>query len=407
MALFDFLKGGSPQDQFAKLVIARFKARGIKGEIAYDPGAMKLTLPDGQAMTLGDHFRFWTAAPSAADKAIQIETAVDYLLDPKMDENFDVAAPYLMPWLTNRAALANRWASLGREDKRGEFDGVAVPFCDDMIVLPAVALRTSFQPLTREKIRSWGVSPEAVAARALENLRAASPRPLFRREAAGYWTAAWDDGHAPTRLLLPELFEGLELRGDPVAVAYDRDRLLVAGSQDPEQLAALTAAIQGFHAQDMTFIATRPVVLKHGAWSLLDTGSPPFEAMDDLRIGQALIDDNTQGPLLTRWLEFRGEDLAIAALDTADFEGRTLTHAGWIEAKAMLLPRADYLGLQRAEGEPIRMRAWDEVAAIGGLSDLEPGTWPPLYRVDGWTPDLWDKVSALPVPAWWAAVGGS
>lgn len=71
------------------------------------------------------------------------------------------------------------------------------------------------------------------------NLEAASLEP-WRALRDGAWTTRWRDSYDLTRmLLLPKLVRGCEVKGQPLLFAPTVSRVYLAGSEDPQAIAAV------------------------------------------------------------------------------------------------------------------------------------------------------------------------
>jgi hypothetical protein len=77
--------------------------------------------------------------------------------------------------------------------------------------------------------------------------------------------AAWPDEHTAARLLLPELFERLKVRGELVVMTPTADRMLVADSADRNALLGLFEISSSLRKQPRP-IPMQPMVLRKEVW---------------------------------------------------------------------------------------------------------------------------------------------
>ena len=401
MALLSALFGGSDRDRFAAKVIARLKARGWTGPAPeYSSETYSLKLDDEHRVFLKNGFVAWARA-KGAEKDRQIDVAIGFLFEPKRDGSFAEAKPYLLPALRNRADLTNLWLAPGSEQVRDAYDGAMRAFCDDLVIALVIDSETAMKFVTRQMLADWNTSFDEAFEVALGNLRAVSPC-KFERDPGGYWVSDFGDHHDAARLLLPHLLEHLNVRGDPIAVVLDRTAVLAAGSEEPAALEQMAAFAEGNYGKTDRPLACTPLVFRNGAWARLGRGSEGSRALDRLRVLQALRDYTEQKALLDAHYRAINEDIFVAGLRSAAHEAGGDTWAMWMQAINTLLPRADVIALARGSGDQMesRSRFWADVEAEFGPFTPETHLYPPRYRLSDWPADAWERIEALPKPAW-------
>lgn len=262
-------------------------------------------------------------------------------------------------------------------------------FLREPATLPGVALTEHLRVVLAEETEGVlsPLSREALAARGEDeaDALAAAREALGRRadawvEAApGVWAAPADDPCGGARLLLPDAIGALPLRGAPVAVAPVTGRLLVAGSDDPEALAAL-ASLASEAVTEAKRTARQDEIVSGVALRPSSAGGwVPFLPDDPADAARAALNRLRQDALMSEYAQLEpvarraGEAIATLRLGRDGKTGAPTLVAMW-EREGQLLPPADHVAVGRGGG------AWHRVLEVLG-SRLEPlGTHPPLWR---------------------------
>ena len=401
MSILDFLQGGTPKDRFAQKVIRRAKARGWAGPAPdYVRQPYSLRFSNEHTLFLDNCFAAWNKSPPA-DKDRQIDILLGILFEPRHGDRFDTAAPCLLPAVRNRSHLTNAWLTPGLDKSRGVYDGAMQPMGEDLVVVAVIDTEMTIGYVTQGKLTDWGMALEPVLATALTNLRAISPC-KFVREPQGFWISNYGDHHDTARLLLPHLFEQLDLRGEPVAIPLDRAALLVAGADDTAALNAMAAFAEEKYPTLDRPIACAPMVLRQGHWTRFETGAPDLAALNRLGVIQSCRDYAEQKAQLEARHKAEGVDLFVATLDTIGRDGWLETWTTWAVGVDTLLPRADVVVFARRVDERFeqRPRCWAEVETAFGPFTAEPDLYPPRYRLRDWPDGAWERAEPLRAPAW-------
>jgi hypothetical protein len=219
---------------------------------------------------------------------------------------------------------------------------------DDLGVHLAIELSTSVVELNSDRLKAWEMTLDETMTRAKANLLARSPKP-FEEHLPGLYVSPWHDGFDASRMVLPELFAPLKVKGLPVVLAPTHDTLLVAGSDDTEALKQLVElAEQGFSSQSAhSGVAFR---LEGGTWLpwLPSREHPTWEAFKLLSLQTTAAIHARQQQLLEVLLEANGYAATvpqIRAFRTAT--GDILTAAAWVDGVSSLLPKTDRIDFVR------------------------------------------------------------
>ena len=407
MSMLDFLRGGTPEDRFAKQVIRRLRDRGWTSEIEYDRDGFALFLGgEGGTILLRNIYRDWSQA-APARKSDELDRATSFVFEPRIDNDFDKVAAQLLPVIRSRVQMENQWLDPSLRSDRNMFEEAVKPFCEALAIAVAVDHPSAISIANDEKLSKWARPLEEVLSIAIENLRARSPS-RFDRTEGGFYLSSYNDYYDASRLLLPQLFQALPLRGDPIAVAVSRAGVAVAGSEDLEALDAMAAFVEAQVAQDSRPISYLPLILRRGEWQPCDLSGPGLAALDRLRIKQSLWDYAEQKALLDGHFERIGRDLFVATLSAMEHEGRPHSWATWTCEAVSLLPEAEAIVIRRDSASPMLVRGWADIVETCGPLRLEPGMYPRRYLVErAPDDDSWRRLTACEHPAWFPTLSSN
>jgi len=366
MGVFDFFLG-RPEDRFAKKVMRRLRQRGWPYPLSYASDRFTIESGEGGTTYLGRIFEDWLTYPPSRRQVV-LDEALNFLFEAQVEGSYDEVADLLVPVVRHK----------------GEFgalafaDGPIRPLAKPLALALAYDRPYSVQFINQAEVERMGRPFEELYERAVMNLRARSGGD-FALQAKGYHILDYGDVYVSSRLLQPEIFRSLSLKGEPVVVAAARGVLLVAESEDTGALEAM--ARFGLHVvrTDARPIAYQPLVLRDGAWVHFEPGPEGPPGIHLLCIAQRIWDDVEEGLRLVDELAERGDDVHVAKLDYLETDGRFLTFAPWREGRPTLLPQAEALFLQDDRRGSI-LRRWEDVEAACGPFMQEPGLVPPRYR---------------------------
>lgn len=148
------------------------------------------------------------------------------------------------------------------------------PLCGELIVTYAFDLPDSFMMATPRLVEQAGVSHAELPQLARANLERALPQPqFFVKDGCGL--AVTGEDLEATLLLVDGVWNEMQpnFRGEIVAVAPRRDRLLMCDSANPASVAALREQAQAFFEEHdgPHRLSTRLMVRRAGKWTLFDS----------------------------------------------------------------------------------------------------------------------------------------
>jgi hypothetical protein len=396
MGFLDRVFGGVPdRNSFAALARKHLETHGETRPISYDEARFQLVVGDPSGamniLWLGNAYEEYCALPRGRRDSVLSR----YVPMPDLDAFDDKQAVLrsLLPRLRDRAyphllehrvrrQLSKPDAKLPALPYRPVGELLAATLCVD---LPEQVLNCTEQHFTR-----WKSSFDELWPVALANLEAMSNQP-FRRVAQGVFVSAFCDSHDPARMLLPQLFRALPLKGAPVVGLPNRNTLVVTGAEDDAGLDEFLSQLK------LGLKDPRPVM--RSAFVLGDSGWAPFSP----RAGHPLaVEFNTllaqalatmhadQKELLAEVFEAEGRDLFIATWNPMlnPDTGAIRTHATWTEGVTTLLPKTEHIGFVVLDGlgpgkADVTQTTWEQMqAVVGHLLEPVPELWPQRWLVD-------------------------
>ena len=261
MALF---KKKDPKQQFVKAVEAVLRRLGAAGPVEYDEDLFALRLSDDRTIMLGNLFGRWQSLPKS-EAVAYLDTAVAGLLsEAEQPRTFDEARERLLPGVRDRATIeATRWMA-----ELGGSAPVAIPYRPlGGSVLATVVLDspTTMMMLNQSQLDDWGVGFDEALDAAIANLDAATDVAKWAKLAPGTHVSLWHDDYDVSRILVPKVFEVLEIAGDPVVFVPHRNRLIVTGSDDVGGLAVAMSRTET-ELDQPSQVSALPLVRRDGEW---------------------------------------------------------------------------------------------------------------------------------------------
>jgi hypothetical protein len=399
VGVFDFLRRRRPEDQFARRVMRRLHQLGWSRSIRYDPDAFAIVV-DGDAgqLFLGNIYRDWETYPRH-ERAAQLDRAIAFMFEEDEDKTLEEVADRLVPVIRNLRDLQ----ALALESESDPSPEIWQPhrvLVDPLGVVLAIDRPHSIALVQASKLERWGCSFDTALDRAMANLISKSPV-RFKRMREGFYVSDYGDAHDSSRLLMPELFRALQLKGEPIAVVISRSCVAVAGSEERGALHAMQAFVVRQLPQETRPTSFLPLMLRDGEWRAIDPYSHQLDAVRDLAIKGAIWDYRPQTRVLEAFFERRGEDIFVAPLEFVTFRGDAHTWTSWTEHVPALLPYSEALGLTAADGRKL-FRLWRDIEAVCGPFTPDTAFHPVRYKSSLWpSPEAWGRLEAEFEPPEW------
>lgn len=386
MGFLDRFKKEPPREAFVKEYIAALRRSGEQRTVEFNDKEFALSIKgaDGKianVRNLANCFRDYEAA-SAGERQAIIDKYVRAMVVPPLPSDWPSVRSMIRP------VVKDRWAAdLAYLHQRVLSPTMAepIPFqplTSDLAIFPVLDLPESMKAVMAKDLRDWGVGADQVMETALHNFKTANVANPFK--AAGRLQVAQvGDAYDATRLLLTEQISALRLQGHPVALAADRELLMVAGASDVAALGDMvTLALKRFKDGQRP-VSGRPVELVEGIWRDFDPPASVAVAFGQLRRFMDHGRYDTQGDLLRKDLVARAEDVFVAkyALGSKD-KGITFeSNVTWSDGIVTLLPEADQLVFVQAASKTAHLCSWDRAAAVVARRMERTDHYPPRWKV--------------------------
>jgi len=385
MGLFDFLRGAR-SDRFARRATARLRTLGWSGAITYDRAHFKLDLEGGGRVSLSELFLATRTFP-ASERDGALGYALRPFVEPEAVQTYEEAAGDLLPVVLNRMHLESAKLVFGEASPNPPWRSLAGP----LVVVAGLHRPRGVVYVGDEQLGMWDRSLDEVLERGARNLRARGANAFERRE-GGFFGSTYKDFYDPSRLLFPEMFEALPLRGDPVAIALWDSCVVATGSEEIEALNAMVAYAEWVFERLPKPIALTPLILRNGGWRLFEPQEDELAPVLALTVKQRLYDDLQQTERLQAHFDPEGRKLFVAPLENLWDGASLVTWAHWPSEKPTLLPRADVIGLLPPDGGRV-FRRWEDVERVCGPFPAEDGVYPARHRAERWPdPDAWARL---------------
>lgn len=387
MGLFDRLRGEPTLDRFAARLIAALRRAGGPDVHRYDRERGRiLHLRDGQVVgvsNLGNLYRTYCGLPRAERRRyLQTCLRTTGARARPLPEDFESARPDLRPKIWPRAALerARLGGLLG--EPAGDPEQPAVPVGEHLVVTPAYDWPDSIQSIPASTLRDWGVSLYEVLEAARANLEETTVG--YAQIGDGLDSFLSGDTYDACRLLLVDRIRALEVAGRHVAMAPNRDTLLITGDADEAGLALLATMAEAALAEPYPLCAA-PLILEGDDWEDWEPppGHPLAARFRGLMLDWIGPEYTEQKRLLDAVHRRQGVDVFVASYSAVqEQDGRCWSYCVWGQGVDTLLPVAQRVFLMQAGRQgPAAVGDWSRVREVVG--DLMEPTehYPTRYRV--------------------------
>jgi hypothetical protein len=212
----------------------------------------------------------------------------------------------------------------------------------------------------------------------------------------GVFVSDSNDGHASSRLLLPQRIGALPVKGDPVAMVPVRSMLLVTGADDKNGLLTMAAAAAEALSLSKDPLSAQPLRLSHGTWIDFTPDAVEYASLHDLMRGQHLREYAEQKELLDQLHAQQDDDIFVASYAPMQDRrtGRAFGMTFWADGMSSLLPRADVVAFKTAA--EVILVPWDAAMPVVGHRMAQTDHYPIRLRVDSFpSVDELDRLRAV------------
>ncbi len=381
----------TPAD-FAQLATGHLRARGMSKEIRYDTGRFCLVVEGAGGLWrfcfLKHGFNEYNAAPlHEREKVLQrrLWSLLDNGAIPPREEVLKGVLPRLREPVYHAVLERQLAAQVDDVDERAMLQIPYRHLNDELEINAVFDLPTSAMDVTASRLSTWNMGLPDLEKHAIANLRLKS-KEAFKEISHGLWASPWGDGHDAARLLLTEEIAKLKVKGAHVAMVPAASVLMVAGSDDPTALLAMSEIARDA-VQDPRAITGVAFELGPDGWHawLPPHGSPAYDKLYFLALQSRANAYTQQKELLDSWFEYTGEAQFVSRFSAFRTEGGEIyTCTPWTENVDGLLPRTDRIDFVRLVGEkeskpkvyPARFDiALEVVGRLMSRTDERPERW--------------------------------
>jgi uncharacterized protein YtpQ (UPF0354 family) len=379
--------------RFANKMIEALRREGETRPIRYDAQEFKLVIGGESShkveLFLGNAFEKYHAAPLQDREAVLQHFAQgirETEREHDLPRDFNQARPHLLPCIHPRAYYTYQLPAQTKDQFWHR------PLGLHLALGLAYDLPHAHGDVDQGRLEDWGVTGEEAFALACDNLRSRSTPP-FDSPVPGVFMSRSPDKYGASQLALTDIIQGLKVKGDHVAMAPNRDFLIVTGSEDE---AGLRAMLDGAsHAYQGPYrVSGVAVRLRQGGWEPFapDEHFPALVGFRSLRhdsLGSAYEDQARASVRATEGADKPKFAAFLNVLPPAGGPG--FSCCTWGEGIQALLPCTDKVALIKGDRkENFRLAAfaaWDRVQEVVGDLMTPVGLYPERFRVDQFPTD--------------------
>ncbi len=367
------------EDRFARRLVDALAAAHPEIHVAYDPERFELLHVDeaasGQRMFLANGFAEYQRL-DPPEQGVHIDNLVRFIAESRSPApTGEAALDLLMPVVRARADLL---AVTSQQQGDFAYARASRPFCETMLVMLAVDTPAAIRLVTDADLDELGLTFDDALGIAVGHLDERGSH-SFGRLAEATFVTTCGDYYDASRVLIPELFAQVPVRGNPVAIVQARSAVLVTGSEDIEGLAMIAGfALEDFD-QNERAVALNPIELVDGQWRPFATRSHHPQVLRNLMPNQIAWSYNATQAVVQ---ELLGDDIFVATALLVNQDGRTATAASWAAGVPTACPLVDAL-LIEADGDfPQMCRSLDDVLKVcGPFAEVTAFSHPPRWML--------------------------
>ena len=391
-------------DEFATVCTDLLRAKGEVRPITADARRDRLVVGSGDGPISFIHLLHarpeWDAAPMGARNRVLHRRFWSSIRQDESAPRSDLVMGSVLPRIRDRAwfSAVRRQAELELGADESAIEEVMLPHVtlnDELAAHLAYELPSSVTEVGTDRLQAWGQTFEVLMERAKQNLLKISNLP-FEESAPGVFVSPFHDTLDASRMLLPQLFRALKVKGRPVAIAPTHDISFCTGEDDVEGLQQLAAWSEEALLEPRAHSAFCFVLNEKDQWQpwLPPKGHPAYAKLKLLALQTTASAYSRQKEILEALLESNGHEILVATLRAfRSPAGEVFTACAWQDGMEALLPQTDRIDFVRPgpENTPASAKVWSTTFEIARktLGDLmQPiGDLPERWRVKGFPTD--------------------
>lgn len=393
------------RDEFASICADLLRAKGERRPITWDAERDRLVVgtPEGQVSFIHLlHARpEWEAAPIGSRPRVLYRRFWSSIHTDTSDESSNQRIfAGVLPRVRDRAwfSAVRRQAELELGADESAIDDVMLPHTplnDELAAHLAFDLPSSVSELGPDRLEAWDLEFDDLFERSKANLKKNSQVP-YEEAAPGVFVSPYHDTLDASRMLLPELFRALKLKGAPVVLAPTHDIVFITGDADDEGLQQVAVWTEEALLEPRAHSAIAFRLNEKDVWVpwLPPKGHASYAKLKLLALQTTASAYSRQKEVLEALLESNGHEILVATLRAfRGPSGDVFTACAWQEGLEALLPQTDRIDFVRPGpgNTPSSAKVWSttfDVArrTLGEL--MQPiGDLPERWRVKGFPSD--------------------
>lgn len=394
MRYLDFFRG-SVHKRVARQFIEVLRAAGEHRRLEYDADNQLVVAFDEhgdrvQLRFIGNLLREISAAGRLEHAAILRRYALSSLGDSEdaCANDYQVARPTLRVLLKDDSYPAYM-ALLNQHDfpDAKQSSLVFEPLAGDVIACCIEDRGHALRFVTEDDLAKWGIDAATALADAKSNVRSL-PYTISETSPARY--VFNDDSFQASRLINPQMFEGLPVRGEWVAVVPDRDTFFVADSEDLDGVAALGRLIERQLQANERLISAMPFVLRRGTWQPYEVRGASHAAFANVLLKYRASAWAAYKGVLEKVFRVLGQEIFVASFTVREDEGAEVHHSMtvWSRGVDTILPVVERVYFYDGTRKATHSALWADVTRVMGVAMHQENGLPNRYRVNSFpTPE--------------------
>ncbi len=389
MGMLDRFLGPPSREKFARTVMAGIHRAGERRRIVYDSKQFCLR-PDGDevsVMNLNNLYAEFCASTKDLRPKLISNVVRNWFADRRsLPETFEDVHPDLLPTVRSRAYFEFASLQLKGDGRGGRIEYPQQILGDYLSIGLVYDLPDSMRTIVAGDLDDWGVTFYEALEAASVNLRQKED-PVFLSPQEGVYFSATGDNYDASRMILLDMVRQFDVRGEVIAMAPNRDTLIITGENDAAGLKIMAARAQqaSEEPRPISMIAFR---LESDEWSpwIPPADHAAYPALAMLRL-QSIGQEYAEQKNLLEAERDRGDDKpfigTFSAMQNAT-TGEIRSYSVWAEGVDTLLPKTDLVHLVRLgqgadDGKLLASCEWEQLAAVCGPLLAAQDTYPPRF----------------------------
>lgn len=385
-AMFGFFTKPS-RKKFAALVVAELRQRSPDVPYEFNEAEFMLTAGERRIWLQNTYLAYCQAKGDHRRRILERFATMAATFESETPSPWTEAAASLITGVRETVVFDFTTSYITTGDAEKKLQQVRRPFTRWFSQTLLLDAPTHVSYVGAEQLQAWGVGLEEAFALGLANLREVTA-PQFTLE-DDIHVSAWHDDYDASRLLVPEVFAGLPLNGNPVIAAPNRLTLLVTGDRDAGAVQRLLERAEQIVREQPKPQNPAPLTIRDG--QVVDFHVPPDSplapAVQRAHGIAALMYYQDQQRILEEFHTKTGKDIHVGKFTLRQHpDGSYRSFAMWAREVATLLPEADevvFFDPEQPKGdEVIATVPWERVRAVLADQMLDTKLFPPRYYLN-------------------------